>query len=59
MKFTRTVTITQVYREIRLARPERCPECGCDLSVQAEVVTEKNGRKRLPEDPGVKRGDQK
>ena len=39
MKFIRTVTVTQIWRRITMARPhlERCPQCGYDLTGKSEV----------------------
>jgi hypothetical protein len=55
MKFTRTVTITQVRRKIALGGSGlRCPRCGYELPAQTEAEFPEKPRKLPP--PGKKDG---
>ena len=58
MKFTRTVTVTQVRRKIALSGTGlRCPRCGCELGEKPETVVPEKTRK-LPS-PGDKKTGEK
>jgi hypothetical protein len=53
MKFTRTVTVTQVRRKIVLSRTGlRCPRCGSELVDGVEATIPQKPRKLPP--PGEK-----
>jgi hypothetical protein len=53
MKFTRIVTVTQVWRKIALAGTvRRCPRCGCELTDSLEAAIPEKPRKLPP--PGEK-----